>query len=301
MRSRVSVAGSAVSTSRDRAIVQVGDAGTIAGTGVPEAIPIALSSTGRSVEVNPKLGHILISGGTGTGKSTVALSLMLNLALRGYCPVVINPLIVGYEPLEPLTDAIYFETEEALKALSATADEILARYRRARQRGLMEHIPSPDEPPIALLVEEAPVLTSTCPDRKLREAIMANLVKIANTGRKASVVMVVVTQQPSAEAISTAVRGACATKVGLRNDHIAWQALGADEEMLIRSQSVRLPGELLCSTPDYPGWQQGRSWLLSHEEALDIAETLAQMGTVPSRLPPHLDFEVPPKAPLFIR
>ena len=285
--------------SRGGAIIPFRGAGTINRSGDPDAIPIAISATGRTIGVNPKMGHILISGGTGSGKSTVALSLMLHLAFKGYCPVIINPLIVGYEPLEPLTDAIYYENEEALKTLSATADEIFARYRRTRQRGLIEHIPNPDEPPIALLVEEAPVLTSTCPDRKLREAIMANLIRIANTGRKASVLLAVVTQQPSAEAIGTAVRGACATKIGLRNDHIAWQALGADEEMLIRSQSVQLPGELLCLTPGYPGWQQGRSWRLGHDEAREVAERLAQMGAVPNRLPPHLNFGVSPEPPLF--
>lgn len=266
-----------------------------------DAVPVAVSPSGRRIEVRPSLGHILISGGTGSGKSTVALSLMLHLALLDYCLVVVNPLLVGYECLDLLTDAVYSEVEEALKVLQATSDEAVARYRRMRRAGLTAHRPTAAEPRIALLVEEAPMLTATCADRRQRDAIMAALTRVANIGRKASIVLVVVTQQPSAEAIGTAVRGACATKIGLRNDHIAWQALGGGEEMLVRSQSVMLPGELLVQTPDHPGWQQGRSWLLTEDGAEEVARRIRSAGTVPCRLPPHLDFGRPPEAPEFIR
>lgn len=266
-----------------------------------DAVPIAVSPSGRRIEVRPSLGHILISGGTGSGKSTVALSLMLHLSLLGYCPVVINPLLVGYECLELLTDAVYSEPDEALKVLQATSDEAVARYRRMRQHGFTIHRPTVNEPRIALLVEEVPMLTATCVDRRQRDAIMAALTRLANIGRKASMVLLVVTQQPSAEAVGTAVRGACATKIGLRNDHVSWQALGGDEEMLVRSQSVLLPGELLVQTPDHPGWQQGRSWLLNEDYAEEISLRIQEAGTIPCRLPPHLDFEQPPKAPEFIR
>lgn len=266
-----------------------------------DAVPVAVSPSGRRIEVRPSLGHILISGGTGSGKSTVALSLMLHLSLLGYCPVVINPLLVGYECLELLTDAVYSEPEEALKVLQATSDEAVARCRRMRRDGLTTHRPTAAEPRIALLVEEAPMLTATCADRRQRDAIMAALTRLANIGRKASMVLLVVTQQPSAEAVDTAVRGACATKIGLRNDHVSWQALGGDEEMLVRAQSVLLPGELLVQTPDHPGWQQGRSWLLGEDAVEEISLRIREAGTVPCRMPPHLDFGRPPEAPEFIR
>ena len=171
--------------------------------------------------------HLLIAGQTGSGK-TIALETILTGLCRAKDAEQLRLLLVDPKSTElvdfmddpHLLGDIGWSPEQAIEMLSNAVDEMNGRYekfRNARARSLPEFnsVVSPEEtiPWWVLVLDEYADLTADSDDRK---AIEGSLKRIAQKGRASGIHLIVATQKPSAEVISTVIRSNLPAQLALR-------------------------------------------------------------------------------------
>lgn len=170
--------------------------------------------------------HVLIGGATGSGKS-VLIETILRGATRQFSPEalrlhLVDPKgteLIDFEDSPHLEGAIGFSSEDAIALLETAVGEMQRRYelfRAVRVRSLVDYNAVEDVSPLPwwlLVLDEYADLTSD-PDDKGR--IERSLKRLAQKARAAGVHLLVATQKPSAEVISTTVRSNLPAQVALR-------------------------------------------------------------------------------------
>lgn len=144
--------------------------------------------------------HLLIGGTTGSGKS-VLLNGLLHTALALYAPgdvsfVLIDPKIVELAPYKHLPHTLRYETEpeEVLALLRQVYTMMMERYERMERTGDKKYKGTK----IIIVIDElADLLMSDCGKK-----IKAELVKILQKGRAASISVIMATQSPSRRVLS---------------------------------------------------------------------------------------------------
>lgn len=170
--------------------------------------------------------HVLIGGATGSGKS-VLIETILRGATREFSPEalrlhLVDPKgteLIDFENSPHLEGSIGFSSEDAIELLERAVEEMQRRYelfRAARVRSLIDYNAAADVSPLPwwlLVLDEYADLTSD-PDDKGR--IERSLKRLAQKARAAGVHLLVATQKPSAEVISTTVRSNLPAQIALR-------------------------------------------------------------------------------------
>lgn len=184
-----------------------------------EAVPIDLSDTNSP--------HLLIAGTTGSGKS-VALETILRGMTAHYPPdrlrlVLVDPKgteLVDFEGNQHVDGEIGMDAEDAIHALSAAVHEMQNRYalmKQRRRRSLPDYnavVDAPDKLPWRVIVlDEYADLTSDPDEKKEIEALLQRL---AQKARAAGIHVVVATQRPTADVISTTIRSNLPAQLALR-------------------------------------------------------------------------------------
>jgi DNA phosphorothioation-dependent restriction protein DptH len=171
--------------------------------------------------------HLLIAGQTGSGKSVV-----LEALLRGLCQwktadelklVLVDGKgteLVEFEDSPHLRGEIGWLPEDAIAALDASVEEMNRRYelfKTHRVRSLQQYNELPDSdariPWHLVVLDEYADLTSDPDERK---QIEIGLKRVAQKGRAAGIHLIVATQKPSAEVLSTVVRSNLPAQLALR-------------------------------------------------------------------------------------
>jgi DNA segregation ATPase FtsK/SpoIIIE, S-DNA-T family len=184
-----------------------------------EVVPIDLSNTNSP--------HLLIGGTTGSGKS-VALETILRGMTVHYAPdrlrlVLIDPKgteLVDFEGSTHVSGEIGIDADDAIHALTAAVDEMQHRYvlmKERRSRSLPDYnavVEVSDRLPWRVVVlDEYADLTSDPDDKKETEALLQRL---AQKARAAGIHVVVATQRPTADVISTTIRSNLPAQLALR-------------------------------------------------------------------------------------
>lgn len=195
------------------------------------AIPLGEDRFGQVVELNfssANSPHLLIGGTTGSGKSE-ALNTILYGLVRHYSAAELQLLLIDPKSTE-LTDfgrfphlgdrEIGWTDDDAVELLSEAVSEMDRRYglfRQARTRSLADYnsVVSPEEllPWWLIVLDEYADLTS---DPQRKKEIEHQLKRLAQKARAAGIHVVIATQKPSAEVISTNLRSNLPAQLALR-------------------------------------------------------------------------------------
>ncbi|WP_406815127.1 FtsK/SpoIIIE domain-containing protein [Mycobacterium sp. M23085] len=201
--------------------------------GVPAeglAVPIGVNQRDEIIEINfssANSPHMLIGGATGSGKSE-ALNTILYGLTRFYSPdelklVLIDPKqteLLAFEQSPHLLGQIGFFDDDAVASLEQAVGEMQRRYelfRSRKVRSLPEYnraVMANEQLPWQLVVlDEYADLVS---EPEARRAIEAAVKRLSQKARACGIHLIIATQKPSAENISTTVRSNLPAQLALR-------------------------------------------------------------------------------------
>ncbi len=193
-------------------------------------VPIGEDHLGELVSINfssANSPHLLIGGTTGSGKSE-ALNTILEGLTRHYSEKelqlqLIDPKsteLLGFDNVPHLIGDIGYEAEEAIKLLQRAVDEMQRRYALFRDVKV-NSLPKYNEivgaekrlPWWLIVLDEYADLTSDATDKREIEALLKRL---AQKARAAGIHVIIATQKPSSEVISTSLRSNLPAQLALR-------------------------------------------------------------------------------------
>ena len=194
------------------------------------AVPLGEDRYGELVVVNfssSNSPHLLVAGTTGSGKSE-ALNTMLFGLVRFYSSselrlMLVDPKgteLVPFERSTHLIGTIGWEDSDAVVLLKSAVEEMQRRYEKFRQkqcRSLAEFnaASNADErlPWWLVVLDEYADLTH---DPQSKKEIEQELKRLAQKARAAGIHVIIATQKPSAEVISTNLRSNLPSQLALR-------------------------------------------------------------------------------------
>ena len=146
---------------------------------------------------SPEVGHVLVAGTTGSGKTALARSMAVSLALHNRQGevqlVVIDPKGRGYGVLEGLPHLlrpVVRESYEAAYVLSELVGEMLRRDREKVQ-----------EPRLVVVIDEMADLVEAG-----GVGVARSITRLTQRGREAGIHVIGCTQKPTVEAIGSLVK-----------------------------------------------------------------------------------------------
>ena len=192
------------------------------------ATPLGEDVFGNIVDINfssSNSPHLLIGGTTGSGKSEALNTILYGLA-RYYSPEELRFLLVDpkgtelqdFENDAHLEGQIGWDEEDATSLLEKAVAEMQRRYQQFkhhRTRTLKEYNEQAEEkmPWWLVVLDEYADLTS---DSEAKKGIEALLKRLAQKARAAGIHVIIATQKPSAEVISTNLRSNLPSQLALR-------------------------------------------------------------------------------------
>jgi S-DNA-T family DNA segregation ATPase FtsK/SpoIIIE len=190
-------------------------------TAVPDflGLPIGLREDGDLYRLRLFGTQVLIVGATGSGKGSVIWSIVRALAggvgtglvqLWGLDPKGGMELGIGRPLFARFASRDFTEMAAMLEEAAKTAQERAARLATKTR----QHLPTPVEPLIVLVIDELANLTAYLTDRQLKDRIKAALGIVLSQGRAVGVHVVAAIQDPRKEVLPA--RGLFPTRIGLR-------------------------------------------------------------------------------------
>jgi S-DNA-T family DNA segregation ATPase FtsK/SpoIIIE len=163
-------------------------------TSINEPVVLGRFEQGDTVAIALVGEHVLIGGAMGRGKSGLLNAIMAELSVRADAVVWGIDMKRGLElsPWRPTLDRLATTEDTAHELLSAANRVLDARAELLANRGDRKWLPSPSEPALVVAIDEL---------AELNAEAMALFERIARMGRAVAIILVAVTQRPSAAAL----------------------------------------------------------------------------------------------------
>lgn len=193
-------------------------------------VPLGEDRFGDVIKLNfssSNCPHLLIGGTTGSGKSE-ALNTILYGMVEHYSDAELKLMLIDpkgtelndFERYPHLIGRIGFDDEDALQLLTQAVEEMQSRYAKFKAQGVRS-LPdynakvSKEEriPWWVLVLDEYADLTS---DKDMKKDIEAELKRLAQKARAAGIHLIIATQKPSGDVISTNLRSNLPAQLALR-------------------------------------------------------------------------------------
>ncbi|MEU8962701.1 FtsK/SpoIIIE domain-containing protein [Streptomyces sp. NPDC048491] len=251
--------------------------------GTPIALNLALSA------------HALIAGATRSGKSITVNTLLAYASLmRDVRLIVIDPNLGAVAPwwrtAYKVSDSIH--PDEPTEILRRVREE-MQRRERLFWSGRTDRITnfSPDMPLIVLAIDEVANYTRH-PNRKAHERFEAELLTIASQGAKFGVRLWLLTQKPSADVLTTAVRTNLSARICHRvdttEDFLHLFPDGRELDITAADREMP-PGVSIASVGDMRTPVRLRSVYLPTEACWQISDLMCADGLQIRELPNPID------------
>lgn len=160
---------------------------------------------------------LLIGGASGSGKTNLLHQIILSyLLLNNNVYIAMIDMkgneLTRYDALSNhnfMVRPTAFTPEEALKTIVIFKNEILARFKRMRKRGLRNS----DEPPFLLVIDEYAQLFHDNSQKKIINELISSC---AALGRAANCYLFLATQHPTNDNINSSIRANLQSRLGLK-------------------------------------------------------------------------------------
>jgi len=176
------------------------------------------------------LPHLLVAGSTGSGKTMFLYTLIVSL-LHQFGPEALSLLLIDpkqtdfvfFEELPHLLDGqVIIDAEEAIAHLGWLTTDVLdtrtQQLRQARCRDIIDYnTRHPDVPmvPIVVAIDEYADLMQVL-DRSDRQEFERRLVRLAQRARNIGIHLVIATQRPSADIVTTSLKTNLPARIAFR-------------------------------------------------------------------------------------
>ncbi len=186
-----------------------------------EAVPVGVTEAHDLWRLRVLYGHILLAGATGSGKGSVVWSILggLGPAIRdGLVDVWMADPKGGVEfgrGEGRLFVRFATDTETIVAMLKEAVDVLRERLAFMRANGIRKHVPTPDEPLVVIIIDEAASLSSYA-ERETQQEFRRLTGLLLSQGRAAGVSMIAALQDPSKETMPN--RQLFPIRIGLRLD-----------------------------------------------------------------------------------
>ncbi|GAA1782543.1 FtsK/SpoIIIE domain-containing protein [Luedemannella flava] len=189
--------------------------------GTPDfaGLPVALQEDGNVYHLRLYGTQVLVVGATGAGKGSVIWSIVRSLA-GGVATGLVQIWAIDPKGGMELGGGTRLFTRFACTDFASMVEMLeealsVAQARTARLRGKSrQHIPTPDEPLILIVIDELAALTAYLTDRQHKERVKATLGLLLTQGRAVGVHVVAALQDPRKEVLPF--RNLFPTRIGLR-------------------------------------------------------------------------------------
>ena len=250
--------------------------------GLPQrCLPICLGSDPQQSPITLDLlssGNLIISGASGSKKSTAVENLISQvscLSPEQVRLVLIDPKLgvefAAFQELPHLLFPVVDDVADVPAVLQCLLNEVVRRYRLLKEVGARNfaeyHLAGSAMPALVVVVEELA-------DLLMVQHCDKELVRLAQIGRAAGLVLVLVTQRPSADILPGLLLANLSSRVSFRcsnrtNSLLVLDSVGAET----------LPtGEFLIRTPARCGLTRGRGPLLQRKQVIAAIEAARELA-----------------------
>ncbi|HWU46116.1 MAG TPA: FtsK/SpoIIIE domain-containing protein [Humibacter sp.] len=215
-----------------------------------EHLTIGVGENGAAWDLRLLGRHLLVAGVTGSGKGSVVWSI-----LGAIGPLLVDGTVQAWV-IDPkggmefgqgaaLFTRFAYDTQTGALELLRDAAATLTRRANLLRGSSRQHIPTPGDPLIVLIIDELASLIAYQTDRKVATEMGQLLALILSQGRAVGVTVIAAVQDPSKDTI--AIRQLFPTRIGLR------MAEASQVDMVLGAGS-RAAGALCDQIPDFlPG------------------------------------------------
>lgn len=225
--------------------------------------------------------HLLIAGQTGSGKSVLLSSILVSI-MSIYSPEEVEMVLVDPKRVEltafknsPFTRLIATEVDKAielLRSLLATMEERYKLFENEGVKNINEYNAKHPEGKLKRILmvfdEYASMMQA---DKEYVKIIESTIVRLSQEARAAGVHLIICTQSPKAEIITTTIRNNLNARIGLKVADAVASKVILDES---GAETLLGKGDMLVKTADSPKLTRIKSPYVTNEELAHLIDCL---------------------------
>ena len=227
--------------------------------------------------------HLLVAGQTGSGKSVLLNSMIISI-MSMYTPDEVEFIMVDPKQVELIAfedspfvkpGNMVYDSEKASQILDNLVKEMENRYtlfRKSKVKNIINYNKkNPDKKLKRMLMVFDEYGSMIEGDKKMREKLESSIIQLSQKARAAGIHMIICTQSPKAEIITTTIRNNLTGRIALKvTDNVASNLILDDKG----AETLLGKGDMLLKTSETSSLERIKSPFIEEDEVDDIIEVL---------------------------